>query len=77
MARTLTIDKVEGARVNLSIDPITGDMALMVSYSLKAGSATIQSKTVDATSKLTAAQRTAIANVALRILEAVKTDEGV
>ena len=77
MPKTITINGVKNARVNLSIDPLTGDMALMVSYALTAGSDVVQTKTVDATAKLTAAQRTTIANVALRILEAVKTDEGV
>lgn len=78
MAKTIAISAASNARVNLSINPLDGDMALMVSYSLvDASGAVVQNKTVDATKKLSATQRTALANAALNVFNAVKTDEGV
>ncbi len=78
MAKTITLNGVKDARVNLSVNPLDGDLSLTVSFSLVDSNGTVfQSKSVDATAKLTAAQKTAIANVAASILAAVKTDEGV
>lgn len=71
MARTLS-----PGRVSFSVDPVTGDMAVMFPYAIVTGDGPVQ-KSKDVTAKLTTRQRQNIADAAAAVLATAKTDEGV
>ena len=63
-------------RVNFSVEPTTGDMAVMFSYAIVTDDGPVQ-KNKDVTGKLTKAQRQELANIAASLLADTKTNEGV
>ncbi len=71
MARTLS-----PGRVNFSVDPVTGDMAVMLPYSILTSDGPVQ-KNADVTAKLTKVQRQNLADIAAALLSGVKTKEAV